>query len=571
MSGSDPPMALGPLPLTREEAMARVTGPSQPLELGTVAVDGRPQRVFVHGPRTLHELYLQAISDLPFFVYGDERLSFRQGYDQAASLAHVLVTRFGVAKGDRVAIAMRNYPEWVLCFAAITSIGAVAVAMNALWRPEEMAFCLSDCGARVLIADQARLDRFAEVRAGLDVAAIVARPERSNRGVADLAALVAEAAGAPMPELDVDLDAPATLFYTSGSTGHPKGVLSSHRNILAALLSWEVEGQIAALIAGVESPPPAQQPATLLAVPLFHVSGSHAVYLASYRAQRKIVSLYKWDPEAAMAVIEREQITSLIAPAAITGDLVRAARHESHDLSSLLSIGGGGAPRAAEQVAQIDAVFAHAQPGTSWGMTETNAIGTTLGGPTYLARPTSSGRCSAVLDIKIVGPAGEASFTGERGELAVRGTAVFKGYWNRPDVDAEVFQDGWFRTGDVAYLDGEGFLYIVDRVKDLIIRGGENIGCGHVEDALLKHPQVFEAAVYAIPDDRLGEEVGATVWTDPALDACALTNFLHDHLAAFEVPSRICFSKTPLPRTPSGKIWKARVKTEALDRFTLKY
>ena len=552
---------------TRQEAIALVTGPGQPLELETVSVDGQPQRVFKNGPSNLHKLYAQAVSDLPFFVYGEERLSFRQGYAQAAGVAHLLVSRYGVTKGDRVAIAMRNYPEWALCFSAVTSIGAVAVAMNALWRAEEMAFGLRDCGAKVLIADQARLDRFAEVGAGLDVAPIGVRPERPNPGVADLADLLAQTPGAPMPAQDVAPADPATLFYTSGSTGNPKGVLSTHRNVLTALLSWEVEGQVAALMAGLEAPPPTRQPATLLAVPLFHVSGSHAVYLASYRSQRKIVSLYKWDPEAAMAAIAREAVTSLVAPAAITGDLVRAARHSRHDLSSLLSIGGGGAPRAAEQVAQIDAGFAHAEPGTSWGMTETNAIGTTLSGATYLARPTSSGRCSAVLDIEIVGPAGETLPAGERGELAVRGTAVFKGYWNRPEVDAEVFRNGWFLTGDIAYLDSEGFLFVVDRVKDLIIRGGENIGCGHVEDALLKHPQVYEAGVYAVPDARLGEEVGATLWADPALDEAALARFLGEHLAAFEVPRHILRSPTPLPRTPSGKIWKALLKDEALKRL----
>ena len=553
--------------LSREEAIALVTGQGQLLELVTAEIDGRLERVFAHGPQTLRDLYEQTSSDLTFFVYNEERLSFRQGLEKASGIAHLLVGRFGVGKGDRVAIAMRNYPEWALSFSAITSIGAIAVAMNALWRPEEMAFALRDSGAKVLIADQARLNQFVHAGADSDVVAIVVRPEGPTSSVADLAILLAETPGAPMPTRHIAPDDPATLFYTSGSTGRPKGVLSTHRNILAALLSWEVEGQVTALMSDVETPPMTSQAATLLAVPLFHVSGSHAAYLASYRAQRKIVSLYKWDPEAAMAAIEREAITSVVAPAAITGDLVRAARHTRFDLSSLLAIGGGGAPRAAEQVAQIEATFSKAQPGTSWGMTETNAIGTTLGGATYLARPTSSGRCSAVLDLKIVGPSGETLSAGERGELAVCGTAVFRRYWNRPEVDAEVFRDGWFLTGDVAYLDVEGFLFIVDRVKDLIIRGGENIGCGHVEDALLKHPQVHEAGVYAVPDERLGEEVGATLWVDPNIDEDALRNLLGEHLAAFEIPRYFHYVQTPLPRTPSGKIWKEKLKKEGLNFF----
>jgi long-chain acyl-CoA synthetase len=274
--------------------------------------------------------------------------------------------------------------------------------------------------------------------------------------------------------------------------------------------------------------------------------------------------MYKWDPEAAAALIEREKITTFTAPAAMTGDLVREAKRTDRDLSSLMSVGGGGAPRAPEQVRQIEASFAKALPATGWGMTETNAIGTGIGGLDYLARPASSGRCSAVLQLKVIDDKGVELPPGERGELLVRGTSLFRGYWNRPEVNAEVFTDGWFRTGDVAYLDDEGYLFIVDRIKDLIIRGGENIGCGQVEAALLMHPDVHEAAVYAVPDERLGEEVGATIYAAPRLDVVALRAFLHEHLARFEVPRYILPVKAPLPRTASGKILKRQLRDEAL-------
>ena len=248
----------------------------------------------------------------------------------------------------------------------------------------------------------------------------------------------------------------------------------------------------------------------------------------------------------------------------MTGDLVRIARQTDRDLSTLVTVGGGGAPRAPEQVRQIEASFANALPNTGWGMTETNAIGTGIGGLAYLERPASSGRSSAVLDLKIVDDQGSGLPTGERGELLVRGTSVFRGYWNRPEVNAEVFTDGWFRTGDVAYLDDEGFLFIVDRIKDLIIRGGENIGCGQVEAALLRHPEVYEAAVYAVPDERLGEEVGATIFAAASIDQEALRAFLGEHLARFEVPRYIRVSSEPLPRTASGKILKRELREEAL-------
>jgi long-chain acyl-CoA synthetase len=258
----------------------------------------------------------------------------------------------------------------------------------------------------------------------------------------------------------------------------------------------------------------------------------------------------------------------MIAPAAMTGDLVRLAQTGKYSLASLQVVGGGGAPRAPAQVAQIGKSFGQALPGTGWGMTETNAIGCGIGGQDYLDRPASSGRSSVVLDLRVIDDAGQPLPAGERGELLVRGASMFQGYWNRPEVNAQVFipdADGpWFRTGDVAYFDDEGFVFIVDRIKDLIIRGGENIGCGQVEAALLLHPQVHEAAVYAVPDERLGEEVGATVHGDPALDVDQLRAFLAQHLAGFEVPRYIQVSADPLPRTPSGKVLKRQIRTAAL-------
>jgi long-chain acyl-CoA synthetase len=293
------------------------------------------------------------------------------------------------------------------------------------------------------------------------------------------------------------------------------------------------------------------------------------VYLQSYRAQRKLVSMYKWAPELAAELIERERIASFTAPAAMTGDLVRVARDSQRDLSSLLTVGGGGAPRAPEQVRQIDAVFAQAQPNTGWGMTETNGIGTGIGGIDYLEHPASSGRCSAVLELEVVDEQFNGLPAGERGELLIRGTSLFRGYWNRPEANAEAFVDGWFRTGDVAYIDRDGYLYIVDRIKDLIIRGGENIGCGQVEAALLMHPDVLEAAVYAVPDDRMGEEVGATLYARTTLDVDALRTFLADHLAKFEIPRYFRLAPAPLPRTASGKILKRELRAEAVHALGL--
>ena len=280
--------------------------------------------------------------------------------------------------------------------------------------------------------------------------------------------------------------------------------------------------------------------------------------------------MYKWDVTEAAEIIESEKITSFIAPAAMTGDLVVEAKRTNRDLSSLLSVGGGGAPRAPEQVKSIDESFSNAKPGTGWGMTETNAIGTSIGGEDYVLRPASSGRCSALLELKVISENGDEVATGERGELLIRGTTIFKEYWNRPDANQETFIDGdWMRTGDVAYLDDEGYLFVVDRIKDLVIRGGENIGCGEVEAALLEHPSIREVSVYAVPDARLGEEIGATIFAAKKIEQSELDQFLSERIAKFKIPRFVHQEDTPLPRTASGKILKRELRNEAAKRLGL--
>lgn len=558
--------------MTRAEALAELTAPGQPYELIERELYDQPIRSFAHVPNNLGELFSAARSDADFLVYEDERLSFEETWQRASSLAYALREDYGLQHGDRVAISMRNYPEWVISFMAATSIGCIAVAMNSLWQPEEMAYGLVDSGSRVLLADEERLQRFAQYESDsntrVDVVLIGVRlsgavPAALSERVIDYTELLARTGNREMPAVTVAPEDNATILYTSGSTGHPKGVVSCHLNILSALLSWELDGQSMLKCAGVEAPVLDYQNATLLAVPLFHATGSHAVFLASYRAQRKMVSMYRWDPALAAELIEREQITSFIAPAAMTGDLVVEAQRAGLDLSTLASVGGGGAPRAPEQVKSIEATFAKAMPATGWGMTETNAIGTGIGGADYLTRPESSGRASAVVDLKVVNEDGVALPANERGELLVRGAPVIRGYWNRPDANAETFADGWLKTGDVAYLDDDGFLFIVDRIKDLVIRGGENIGCGEVEAALLEHPLVLEASVYGVPDERLGEEVGATYYCNQPLDEEELRSFLTERLARFKVPRYLRLRETPLPRTASGKILKRDLREQA--------
>ncbi len=563
---------------SRAEVLAELTGPGQPYELAERDGVRGPERIFVAAPPTLRHVVDAARSELDYYVYGDERLSFADAADRAAALGRVLVEDLGVGPGDRVAISMRNHPEWVLGLLAATSVGAVAVAMNSLWTAEELHYGLHDSGATVLLADGERVAQLAG--ADVDLTAVLA-VDADGSQVAGVRALVGDlrtlvrtslAAGAHWPEQAPTADDPATIFYTSGSTGHPKGVLSTHRNVISALLSWELDTLVGSRLAAARRPvgdaapsrPAPLQPAALLGVPLFHVTGCHAVALLSLRAQRKVVAMHRWDPEVAAALIERERVNSFVATPAMTGDLLRVAAETGHDLSSLRLVGGGGAPRPPEQVRRISTSFARAAPNNGWGMTETNAIGAGITGPEYLDRPDTSGRAAPVLDLRVVGDDGEPLPPGEAGELQVRGSSVFVGYWNRPEDTEASFDGPWFRTGDVARIDDEGFVTIVDRIKDLIIRGGENIGCGHVEAAILTHPLAREAAVYGVPDERLGEEVGATVYGAPGLDPDELQAYLVDHLGRFQIPQYLTVTMIPLPRTATGKILKRRLRDEAL-------
>ena len=557
-------------PIPRDAAIAALTAPGQPGELEDIVINGRRLRAFKNAPPTLRAYYEAYVTELPFLVYEDERLTFAQAWQQASRIGHVLVHECGIRPGDRVAISMRNYPEWMLAFSAITSIGAVAVAMNAHWQADEMAYGLTDCGAKALFADPERLDRLAQRPpiAGLHVLAV--RATHLPPGARDLKAATGAVGDVPMPPVTIQPDDLAIMLYTSGSSGRPKGVPSTHRMVLSALLSWELDYAIFDAVNGVERSVPTEQGGTLLAVPLFHVTGLHSSYLTSYRLQRRIVSMYRWDAEKAAELIDRERLTSLTGPAAVTGDLVRVAQSGRYSLATLAALGGGGAPRAPEQVKQIKSSFTQAAPNIGWGMTETNAIGAGIVGDDYLAHPSSSGRCSQVLEIRVTDETGRVLPAGERGELWVRGTSVFTGYWNNPQANAQAFDGDWFRTGDGAVIDAEGYLYIVDRIKDLIIRGGENIGCGAVEAALLMHPDVHEASVYAVPDERLGEEVGATVHGSATLDVNALRSFLEGQLARFEMPRYILTSDQPLPRTPSGKILKRQIRETAVKQLLSK-
>jgi acyl-CoA synthetase (AMP-forming)/AMP-acid ligase II len=550
-----------------DEAVASLTAPGQPFETTTATLDGVDYRVFASIPQNLGEYFkvMLAHADKDFAVYRDERYTFAEGYRHSGEFASALRDRFSVRPGERVAILSRNNPQWMMAFIGMTSIGAVAVPMNGWWTTQELDYGIADSGARVVVADRERAQRLLPIAAkhqltiiGIDDCSDLDYP------VVPFSQLLEDYAGAEMPAVAVAPDDHATIMYTSGSTGHPKGALSSHRGILSALHSWMTMG-VALKMAGIGGD---QQdrlpPAALVTIPLFHCTGSHSVFMLSLVVGRKMVIMHKWDVEDALRLIEEEKITWFNGVPTMSAELQAAAETTTRDVSSLKEIMGGGAARPPDQVGKLTSTFKGSSAGIGYGSTETNALGSVNSGPFYEARPGSAGRAvPPVTEIVIKDETGEIVSAGARGEVCIKSPATVLGYWNKPEATAETFREGWYHTGDVGYLDEEGFLYIVDRIKEIIIRGGENISCLEVEAAIYDHPGVREVAVFGLPDERLGEIVGAAVVPREGvtLDTATLQGFLQDHLAGFKIPAHIWFHTEPLPRIAAGKIFKRELKT----------
>ncbi len=556
--------------LSYEESLAAVTAPGQQFEVGTARIGAIEEKVFVRAPASLKEAFAMAHArgEGEFLVYEDEHLSFGEVGRRVAELAATLHDRYGVRKGDRVAVAMRNYPEWVVSFAAIVSIGAISVSMNAWWTEEEIAYALEDSGASVVVADRERLEASARAAARLGVAMIGVRLQEGAvlpAGAERLEDVVV--AGAPIPEVEVGPDDDATILYTSGTTGLAKGAVSTHRAILQAVMGFgcrvAAEG-VRRKSAGSTEPAIAADPAFILVVPLFHVTGCVAVMLSCYLGGAKLVMMYRWEPERALELIERERVTNFVGVPTQSWDLLESPRFADFDISSLVSVGGGGAPAPPELVRRVASTFGRGRPGIGYGLTETNAYGPQNAGEDYLTHPTSTGRGTPILEIEVRDPAGRPLPPGERGEIWFKGPHLIRGYWNQPEATAEAIVDGWLRTGDVGRIDEEGFVYVEDRAKDMVLRGGENVYSAEVEAVIYEHPAVHEAAVFGVPHERLGEEVAAAVHLKPGarLTPEELRAHVAAHLAPFKVPSRIVILEETLPRNAAGKILKRQLRDE---------
>ncbi|MBW4078768.1 MAG: acyl--CoA ligase [Acidobacteria bacterium] len=574
-------------PLSIAEATAQMVAPGQMFETERAVINGVEMSVWKHAPSSLRQVLDLSLNHAArdFLVYEDERFTFDQHYRIASTLAHRLAD-IGVTKGDRVAIALRNLPQWVFAFWGAMVTGAVVVPLNAWWTSDELAYGLTDSGSTVLFVDEERLERLRKQLDNLPeletVVVVSDDPKRPAHidakhdrirfvGFDDFLGAVDPTA--TPPEVQIEPEDDATMFYTSGTTGRPKGAVGTHRNALTNLMSLFFIGQRSTLRFGggnVDSQGASIQNAGLLNVPLFHATGCLAVMVVNTASGGKIVMMHHFDAGKALALIEAERLTMIGGVPTIAMQILDHPDFKKFDTSSVRSVSYGGAPAPPELVKRIRAAFPVGQPGNGYGLTETSAAVCLNSGPDYVERPDSCGTAVPVCEIAIV----PEEFEGDEptddlpqgpdviGELWIKGPNVVRGYWRKPEATAKSFTKGWLHTGDLARVDDEGFIYIVDRAKDMIIRGGENVYSVIVEAAIFEHPDVADCAVVGLPHPVLGEEVTAVIVLRPGrnVDGEEISRHVAARLARFEVPTKIFFRTLALPRNPQGKVLKRELR-----------
>ncbi len=548
---------------TRSEIIAQLISDG-PFALATDETLGYPIRVYRHAPPSMRAVLeaTRAFDDRTFLIYGEEELTFKEHFRQVASLAHFL-SDAGVKKGDRVAIGMRNYPEWMIGFWACQAIGAVVVAINAWWTGPEISFALEDSTPSALIIDGERLERVKPLLPGMALKALVVarRGDAGSEGT-DFGTAAGNPADA-LPDVDIAPSDYATILYTSGTTGKPKGAVATHRNHITNIMNSLLAGAVArAMLGGAPAETP--QPATLQTFPFFHIGGLTGLYMGTVLGA-KMALMYKWNPAEAVELVSRHKLMSVTGVPIVVRQLLESARASGADVSTLVGIGSGGAPVPPDLIRQIGKQFAmKTAPSNGYGLTETTSAIITNSGLDYLAQPDSIGRPVPVLDVRIVDEQGSDVAEGEIGELWFRGPNIIPGYWKNPAATEAAFGSGWFRSGDLGYRDADGLHYVVDRKKDVIIRGGENVYCAEVEAAILEHPLVKDAAVVGLPDPEYGEQVAAVIQVGDAARAASLPGELRASLAVslarFKIPTSYELTENDLPRTATGKVLKRELR-----------
>ena len=548
--------------MTYEQVVAQLTAPGAPFEVVTEDVRGRPMKNFKNREKSLREKIANAglRGDATCMVQGERRISYGELARLSWGAGHALRDGFGLRGGDRLAILAYNSPDWLVALFGANAVGGIGVGLNGWWAPEELEYGLADSGSRFLVVDERLWPRVEGLVGKLDalerIFFIGAHPPRGTVPIAELLVPHDTVPTDPIAE-----DDPFVILYTSGTTGRSKGCITTQRGTVTQVIGIVFAG-VAGMLLGSGSPLPTDggQPTSLLTSPLFHVGGLHSSVCASLTVGSKLVFLEgRFDAEAVMRLVEHERVTTWGAIPTMLHRVVHHAKVKQYDLSSLRAISFGGAPTPPETIERAREVLP-VEPsfGNAYGLTETHGVATLNAGKDLLGRKTSIGRPLPVLDMKIVDPDGRELGDGQLGELLIYGPTVTPGYWNRPDASAEAVRDGWLHTGDLGYRDPEGFYFVVDRAKDMILRGGENVYCVEIENCLADHPEIDEAAIVGVPDAELGERVKVIVKrvAGSVLDAEAVRRHVAAHLASFKVPEIVEFTDQALPRNPAGKILK---------------
>ena len=558
-----------------DAAWRQLTAPGAPFELEEQIVDGRRMRVFRNAASNMIELLAPArkFGEREFVVLQQQRWSFARLFAEADALASQMARRFGVVKGDRVAIAMRNRPEWMAAFLAAVSLGAIVAPINSWGRREELLHGLKNSAPKVYICDPQRFEPVARELAALGISAVVTDAQSGDSGVASYEEMVAMGAGQEVPAVHLAPEDPALILYTSGTTSRAKGALSTQRAVCQALSNFDFQGALA----GMTSPDIVKAmmasgyaPTTLMAVPLFHVSGLHFQFLAALRTGRRLVMTWKWDPEEALRLIATERCTGFNGSPAMILQLLSSPSFAATDTGSLAAFGLGGSAVAPRVIDLIRSTKPKSLSGTGYGLTETNGLGASASGAGYFYKPGSSGQVSPIIEIASVDADGQFLPRGQSGEIWLRGPTVMSGYWRDSEATTAVLHDGWFASGDIGYVDAEGFIFIVDRIKDIVNRAGEKIATSEVEACLISHAAVAEVAAFGLPDETLGEVLAAVVRLRPGAIASEAELVVHvaQRLAGYKVPAHIIITADELPRNPSGKLLKRVLRESVAKNFS---
>lgn len=553
-----------------QDTIAEMTAAGQMFEMTEVQVAGQSLKAWALATGSLREVWLKSAGygDAEYLVYQHERFTYAQAHAQVASVANWLVAN-GIGQHDRVAIAMRNYPEWMLAYWAVVCIGAVPVGINAWWVADELNFGLKDSASKLLICDQERLQRFSEIKHNFaDLPVVTVRVNDVPAWATPWSSLLV--ADSALPAVTIDPEDDASIFYTSGTTGTPKGARLSHRGCVNNIFSLmfiklayaTAEARFEGVAVADPLDPDAPQMAAMVATPLFHVTANNCVVHVLTVSGGKVVHMYEWDAGDALRIVEEERITNFGGVPTMLREMIKHPEFASRDTSSLTKLGGGGAAVQPDLIEKIDTFGKGAAPAQGYGQTETCGAISASSGMFLRDKPNSAGLLLPIFEVKCIDAVGNELPPGATGELCLRGAQVITGYLNRPEATAETIVDGWLHSGDIGYIDADNFIYLVDRVKDMVLRGGENVYCVEVEAALYKHDDVAECAVFAVPDERLGEQVGAAVCLVPGThtSAAELRAFCETKIAAFKAPGYIWMLNQPLPRNASGKFVKRQLQ-----------